>query len=148
MRKRCIYGGFLSCPMFNVDVADVGRPISAVTAKASVKSARDEGTLAKRYDTVTYSPKLRSSLLYTTRTQVPPPSLALHLSCPRCSFLSLRSSGQHLNLWHQKVMRHLCKWHTLRFLLFDELILCYSGARATLPQLVTQPFALLCFVFV
>ena len=43
-----------------VGIADVGRPISAAAAKESVKSARDEGTVARRYDAVTCSPKLRS----------------------------------------------------------------------------------------
>lgn len=122
---------------------DVGRPISTVTAKESVKSARDEGPLARRYDTVTCSPELRSPGYIPRRYKFFHHFYAPHLSRPRCSSLSLRSLGQHLNLRHRKVIRHLCKWHTLRFPLCDVLISSYSsGARVPLAKCVTRPFTL------
>ncbi|KAH9068502.1 hypothetical protein EDB83DRAFT_520812 [Lactarius deliciosus] len=47
---------------------------------------------------------------------------------------TLLRKGQHLHLWHRELMRHLCKRRTLRFLLFRDLILCYSDAQVTLPH--------------
>ena len=136
MGKRCIYGGSLSCPIFNIDAADVGRPVSATAAKENVKSVRDEGTLARRCDIVTCLPKLRSPCYIPRGHKFLRHLYALHLSRPRCSFLSLRSLGQHLNLWHRKLIRYLCKWNTLHFLLCDDLISCCSDAQVALPKLV------------
>jgi hypothetical protein len=48
--ERCIYGAFLSCPILGVDVVNVGRPVSSVAAKETVKTVRHEGPLARRYE--------------------------------------------------------------------------------------------------